>query len=123
MLVAEYIDKHYNGIRAEFARSMDVSPQLINKWIKCGWVIVDGKLCKPNIYQTVVFDGRVYEVKRDVQVEAKKMITGFYGKDGAMSEGWETEEEAREEFDSYYSDEEYKGCEVVFYNGEWVIGY
>ena len=55
--------------------------------------------------------------------EKIKMITGYYGKDGAMTEGWETEEEAQKEFEEFYQNEEYKDCFVTEYNGEWVIAY
>lgn len=51
------------------------------------------------------------------------MITGYYGKNGAMTKGWETEEDAQKEFDDFYQDEEYEGCFVTEYNGEWVIAY
>ena len=30
------------------------------------------------------------------------MIPGYYGKDGAMTEGWETEKEAQKEFEEFY---------------------
>jgi hypothetical protein len=52
-----------------------------------------------------------------------KPITGYYGKNGVMSEGWDTEEEAQTEFNSFYQDDEYEECEVIFYNGKWVISY
>lgn len=51
------------------------------------------------------------------------MIEGYYGKDGAMTSGWETEEEAKAEFESYYQDEEFSGCYVTEINGKWVIAY
>ena len=52
------------------------------------------------------------------------MITGYYGKDGVMSEGWETEEEAQKEFKEFYeNDERFAGCFVTEYNDEWVIAY
>lgn len=54
-----------------------------------------------------------------------KIITGYYGKDGAMTSGWETEEEAQAEFDEYYADDEnFEGCFVhQESDGEWVIAY
>lgn len=52
-----------------------------------------------------------------------KLVTGFYGKEGAMTEGWDTEEEAQNEFDEFYSDDEYEDCEVIQYNAKWVIAY
>ena len=51
------------------------------------------------------------------------MITGYYGKNGSMTEGWDSEEEAEREFDEFYQDEEYDGCFVKEYNGKWVIAY
>lgn len=51
------------------------------------------------------------------------MITGYYGKDGVMSEGWNTEEDAEKEFEAFYQDDEYENCFVAEYNGYWVIAY
>lgn len=51
------------------------------------------------------------------------IITGYYGKDGVMSQGWDSKEEASSEFKAFYQDDEYEGCEVIFYNGFWVIAY
>lgn len=51
------------------------------------------------------------------------IITGYYGKDGAMSEGWDNEQDAIIEFEQFYQDSEYDGCEVIQYNGKWVIAY
>lgn len=51
------------------------------------------------------------------------IITGYYGKDGAMSEGWDTENEAQAEFDEFYQDEEYEDCEIIKHNDKWVIAY
>lgn len=54
-----------------------------------------------------------------------KIITGFYGKNGAMADPFETEEEAKAEFELYYQeDPEFEGCYVVEIRpGEWVIAY
>lgn len=52
------------------------------------------------------------------------MITGFYGKDGAMTTGWETEAEAQAEFETWYQGDEFSGCYVTEIRaGEWVIAY
>lgn len=67
MLLTDYIDEHHKGNRAEFARAQGVLPQMVNKWLSGGWVVIDGMLAKPNIYQTVVFNGRVYDVKKDIK--------------------------------------------------------
>jgi gentisate 1,2-dioxygenase len=49
--------------------------------------------------------------------------TGYYGKDGVMTQGWDSEEEALKEFAEFYNTEEFEGCEVIFYNEYWVIAY
>lgn len=51
------------------------------------------------------------------------MISGYYGQSGAMSEGWDTEDEAEKEFNEWYQDDEYSDCYVTEYNGKWVIAY
>ena len=51
------------------------------------------------------------------------MISGYYGKSGAMTEGWDTKEEADEEINAWYQDDKYLSCFVTEYNGEWVIAY
>lgn len=53
------------------------------------------------------------------------MITGYYGKDGTMTNGWSTEEAAQSEFDEFYADDEnFDGCYVTeIHPGEWVIAY
>ena len=51
------------------------------------------------------------------------MITGYYGKNGIMSSGWDSEDEAEREFDEFYQGEEYEDCFVTELNGEWVIAY
>lgn len=51
------------------------------------------------------------------------IMTGYYGKEGVMSEGWDTEEEAIAELDEFYQDDEYADCFVVECNDKWVIAY
>ena len=51
------------------------------------------------------------------------IITGYYGNDGSMSSGWDTEEEAKNEFEEFYQDDEYAGCYVTEINGKLVIAY
>lgn len=47
MLVKDYIEKHYGGHQAAFARACDTTPQQVTKWINKGYVVVDGQLFKP----------------------------------------------------------------------------
>ena len=47
MLLSDYIDQHYNGIRADFARSQGVAPQQVNKWLAGRWLVIDGRLYSP----------------------------------------------------------------------------
>ena len=52
------------------------------------------------------------------------MITGYYGKDGSMTKGWDNEAEAIAEMNEWYSSDEFKGCYVTeIRDGEWVIAY
>lgn len=52
-----------------------------------------------------------------------QIITGFYGQEGVMSDGWDAQEDAQAEFEAFYKNPEYDGCEVIEYNGKWVIAY
>jgi len=48
MLLADYIDKHYDGNKAAFARAFGVHhPQQVSPWIRAGWIVFDGKLYSP----------------------------------------------------------------------------
>jgi|AZII01.1.fsa_nt_gi hypothetical protein len=59
------------------------------------------------------------------------MNTGYYGKNGLMTDGWDTEEEAQEEFEEFYKNETddvdgsylYRECEIIEKDGKWVIAY
>jgi hypothetical protein len=52
------------------------------------------------------------------------IVTGYYGKDGVMSDGWDSKYEAIEVFNAYYKDnEDAPDAEVIEYNGKWVIAY
>ncbi|RKO74368.1 hypothetical protein C5E04_18790 [Pectobacterium parmentieri] len=39
MQLTEFIDKHFNGNKAAFARHMKVDAQAVNKWIKSEWFV------------------------------------------------------------------------------------
>lgn len=45
--LAEYINRRFNGNRAEFARHMGVFPHKVSEWVKKGWVVVGGQLYGP----------------------------------------------------------------------------
>lgn len=47
MKITEYIDKYFNGNKAEFARHEGVLPPQVHKWIGMGCVVIDGKLYSP----------------------------------------------------------------------------
>ena len=52
------------------------------------------------------------------------MIAAYYGKNGVMSEGWDSEEEAEAEFEEWYeNDPDFDGCYVTKHNGKWVIAF
>ncbi|EFT7068470.1 hypothetical protein G6162_001526 [Salmonella enterica] len=44
MKLTEYIDKYYNGSKAEFARANGVLPQRVTEWVNGDFIVVDGKL-------------------------------------------------------------------------------
>jgi hypothetical protein len=47
MAIADYINKHYGGNKAAFARACDVLPQQITQWVNGGYIVVDGTLYSP----------------------------------------------------------------------------
>lgn len=47
MKLTEYIEKYYSGNKAEFARDNDVIPQHVTKWVKGGYIVVDGIIYSP----------------------------------------------------------------------------
>lgn len=47
MQLIEYIEKHYNGSQADFARAQGVQAPQITQWIKKGFIVVDGVLYSP----------------------------------------------------------------------------
>lgn len=51
------------------------------------------------------------------------MMISYYGQNGVMSEGWDTEAEANAEMQQWYQDDEHEGCYVTELNGKWVIAY
>lgn len=44
MLLAEYIDRYYGGVRVSFANHVGKSKQQINNWIAAGYKVCDGEL-------------------------------------------------------------------------------
>ena len=64
MLLSEYIEKHHDGIRKDFASSQGVMPQQVNKWLAGNWLVIDGRLYSPKQeLKTMINDifGRVNE--------------------------------------------------------------
>ncbi|MBU4680429.1 hypothetical protein KC222_00175 [Cedecea davisae] len=47
MSLTEYIDLHYAGVKADFARAMDVIPQQVTRWINEEWIVVGHILYSP----------------------------------------------------------------------------
>ena len=45
--LSDYIQKHYSGNQAAFAKSQDVAPQQVTKWLKMKCIVVDGVLYSP----------------------------------------------------------------------------
>ena len=44
MQLIEYINKHYDGNQAAFARAQDVKPPQVSQWIDKGFIVIDHKL-------------------------------------------------------------------------------
>lgn len=47
MKLLDYIQKHYSGNQAAFAKSQDVKPQQVTKWLKMNCIVVEGVLYSP----------------------------------------------------------------------------
>lgn len=47
MKLTEYIDKYFDGSKAEFARAEGVKPPQIHQWIDKGFIVIDGVLYSP----------------------------------------------------------------------------
>lgn len=47
MKLKDYIEKHYGGNQAAFAKSQDVNPQQVTKWLNMDCIVVDGALYSP----------------------------------------------------------------------------
>lgn len=47
MLLIEYIEKYYGGVRADFARAAGVSPQQVTQWVSKGFIVIGNKLYSP----------------------------------------------------------------------------
>lgn len=57
MKLTDYINKHHDGNKAAFARSMKLAnPQQVSPWIRGGWI---------------VFEGKLYSPKRDIAIAAE----------------------------------------------------
>jgi len=44
MTLTDYINKHYKGNKAAFARSQGVKPPQVSQWIEKGFIVIDHKL-------------------------------------------------------------------------------
>lgn len=47
MTLIEYIEQHYDGVKARFARATGVERQQVTQWIDKGFIVVDGVLYSP----------------------------------------------------------------------------
>lgn len=47
LTLTDYIAIHHQGNQSDFARHMGVNRQQVTKWIKGGWIVVNGKLYSP----------------------------------------------------------------------------
>ena len=47
MVLIEYIEKHYGGNQAAFAKAQKVQPPQITQWINKKYIVVDGVLYSP----------------------------------------------------------------------------
>ena len=55
MKLVDYIDRHHGGNNAAFARSQNVMPQQITRWINQGFIVIGNTLYSPrrDIKQTL----------------------------------------------------------------------
>lgn len=47
MKLTEHIELFYGGNKSAFAKSMNVTPQQVTKWVNDDWVIIDGTIYSP----------------------------------------------------------------------------
>lgn len=47
MKLSDYIQKHYSGNQAAFAKSQEVAAQQVTKWLNMNCIVVDGSLYSP----------------------------------------------------------------------------
>ena len=47
MSLQEYIDKHFGGSQAAFAKAQGVKPPQVTQWIHKGFIVVDDVLYSP----------------------------------------------------------------------------
>ena len=59
MLLKDYINKYYIGVRADFARAQGVLPQQVTKWLASDWLVIDGRLYSPK---------QVLKTKQDLKI-------------------------------------------------------
>lgn len=51
MKLTDYIQKHYSGNQAAFARDMGVKPQHVTKWLQAGFIVYEGRLYSPRKFE------------------------------------------------------------------------
>lgn len=47
MKLQEYIQNHYSGNQAAFAKAQDIQPQQVTQWINKGFIVINGVLYSP----------------------------------------------------------------------------
>lgn len=47
MKLRDYINQHYNGNLAAYARTQDVTYQQVQRWLKYGCIVYEGAVYKP----------------------------------------------------------------------------
>ena len=47
MTLIDYIQKHYGGNQAAFAKAQEVKPQQVTQWINKGFIVIGNKLYSP----------------------------------------------------------------------------
>lgn len=51
MKLLDYIQKHYGGNQAAFARDIGVKPQMVTQWLNAGFIVFDGRLYSPRKFE------------------------------------------------------------------------
>ncbi|EAW3492547.1 hypothetical protein LDU51_001961 [Salmonella enterica] len=47
MKLTDYIEKHYDGNKTEFARQVGVKPPQVHQWIEMKCIVIDGVMYSP----------------------------------------------------------------------------